>query len=46
MFTEPSLADRLGAAGPDHVRKLYGLEAMVDRTETLYRKLRRERASD
>ncbi|HEX7880505.1 MAG TPA: glycosyltransferase family 4 protein, partial [Candidatus Eisenbacteria bacterium] len=46
LFTEPSLADRLGAAGPDHVRKLYGLKTMVDRTEALYRKLIRENAGD
>ena len=44
LFTESSLAERLGAAGPDHIAKNYGLDAMLDRTESLYRRLVREAA--
>lgn len=44
LLTEPHLAERLGEAGPGQIRRHYGLAAMVEMTERLYRRLGRRQA--
>ncbi len=43
LFSEPQLAARLGEAGPDQMRKNYSLPSMLEQTESLYRRLIRDR---
>jgi len=43
LFSEPHLAARLGGAGPEQVEKQYSLSSMLEQTESLYRRLIRDR---
>ena len=42
LLADPALRERLGEAGPEQVRRAYGVERFLDATERLYRTLIRQ----